>query len=409
MCFCILGCGKPSTDSISVPVEIGEHVNFGSYQGEEIEWRVLDVKDGNVLLFSEYGLDVKSYNETSASDISWEDCTLRQWLNNDFYDAAFSDEEKEQIILSTSEGFSKYNSRVPGEKYDHLERETEDNVFLLSYTEICEYIANTDESGTDPARFCYPTEYAKSNPDLDIYNDVCGWWMCAGNLGYNDRHRPGVVTNTGGINLDVDAASMKYAVRPAIWIQWEENENDSSIAYFSEEGFSNDQIKRFMKSEDIFEVGNNVVISKDEIQQCKEYYLNLGMEDDEAQRQAQKNTEERYALYVAAIKNGYSVTDEDVYNWLDELREMLENNDSGVYEDALAGFESEDAYWDYEFDVYCIDLPIQNYVKELQKDFSSSNQLDNNNEESNTVWYDYFEQIKEDMVKEQNFQAVNVE
>lgn len=218
ICFGILGCGGFPVDDTSV--EAGEHMNFGSYQGEEIEWRVLDVKDGNVLLLSEYGLDVKPYNEEALPDISWEDCTLRQWLNGEFYEKAFTDEEKEKIILSTSEGFIKYNSRVLGGEYDNLERETEDNVFLLSYTEMQYYIPSYAGDGSDKARCCYPTEYAKSNPELIIYQDVCGWWLCAGRRGFSEGCRPMAVSDLGSINVETDTASMKYAVRPAIWIKW---------------------------------------------------------------------------------------------------------------------------------------------------------------------------------------------
>lgn len=222
----ILGCGEgePAADSISVPIETGEHINFGSYQGEEIEWRVLDVKDGNVLLLSEYGLDVQPFNETKESDINWEDCTLRQWLNDEFYESAFTDEEKKKIVLSTSEGFPEYNSRMPGGKYAYLERETEDNVFLLSYTELYQYISDdTVAEMSDSNRLCYPTEYTKSNSGMLLNKDACGWWLCSVNQAAPDGCRPMVVTVYGQIQQELGATgvtSMQYAVRPAVWIKW---------------------------------------------------------------------------------------------------------------------------------------------------------------------------------------------
>lgn len=222
----ILGCGEgePAADSISVPIETGEHINFGSYQGEEIEWRVLDVKDGNVLLLSEYGLDVQPFNETKESDINWEDCTLRQWLNDEFYESAFTDEEKKKIVLSTSEGFPEYNSRMPGGKYAYLERETEDHVFLLSYTELYQYISDdTVAEMSDSNRLCYPTEYTKSNSGMLLNKDACGWWLCSVNQAAPDGCRPMVVTVYGQIQQELGATgvtSMQYAVRPAVWIKW---------------------------------------------------------------------------------------------------------------------------------------------------------------------------------------------
>lgn len=224
MCVSIWRCSKeePAEDSISVPVEIGEHINFGSYQGEEIEWRVLDVKDGNALLLSEYGLDVQPFHETKEDDVAWEDCTLRQWLNDKFYESAFTDEEKEKIVLSTSEGFPEYNSRVPGGEYTYRERETEDKVFLLSYTELCQYISyDTVDDVSDSKRLCYPTEYVKSNFDIPLFEDACGWWLCSVNRFV--RCRPMVVTAYGHIEQEVGptgVTSMQYAIRPAVWIKW---------------------------------------------------------------------------------------------------------------------------------------------------------------------------------------------
>ena len=215
------GCSRQSSAG-SASEMIGEHMKFGTYQGVEIEWRVIDVDDenGKVLLLSEYGLDAKPYHEELSLDIKWEDCTLRGWLNHDFYENAFTDEEQEKILLSTSEGFPKYNSRVPGHDYDYLERETEDYVFLLSYTEVYKYISNTHGNESDSDRLCYPTEYAENNTDIKIYNEACGWWLCAGGRGYNgSRHRPFVISAHGGISLEENVDSDKYAVRPAMWIK----------------------------------------------------------------------------------------------------------------------------------------------------------------------------------------------
>ncbi|MDO4312006.1 MAG: DUF6273 domain-containing protein [Eubacteriales bacterium] len=223
ICFVFSGCGQQSVGSDSDSEMIGEHMKFGTYQGEEIEWRVIDAddKNGKLLLLSEYGLDAKPYHEDSTSDIDWEDCTLRQWLNGEFYESVFTDAEKEEIVLSTSEGFPEHNSRVPGREYIYLERETEDNIFLLSYTEVYHYISNETGDETNPARLCYPTEYAKNNSDIHIYNDTCGWWLGPAHQGYSDKHDPVVVSSHGAIHVEDDADSREYAVRPAMWIKWQ--------------------------------------------------------------------------------------------------------------------------------------------------------------------------------------------
>ncbi len=59
ICLAFYGCGRQSSGG-SASERIGEHMKFGTYQGEEIEWRVIDVDDenGRVLMLSEYGLNV---------------------------------------------------------------------------------------------------------------------------------------------------------------------------------------------------------------------------------------------------------------------------------------------------------------------------------------------------------------
>ena len=148
LCTGVFGCGKEAASS--VPLEQGEHIMYGSYQGEAIEWRVLDKKGDKVLLLSEYGLDIQPFDTSDVSRVLWKDSTMRKWLNKDFYDNAFSENEKKNIVLSYSKGFEKNNESVhvdSPEPYWHLERETEDKIFLLSYTELCEYLVKNTEVG----------------------------------------------------------------------------------------------------------------------------------------------------------------------------------------------------------------------------------------------------------------------
>ena len=60
---------------------------------------MLAIEDGKALIISEYGLDAMRYN-TDVVDITWEECTLRGWLNDDFYNTAFTEEEQARIALT---------------------------------------------------------------------------------------------------------------------------------------------------------------------------------------------------------------------------------------------------------------------------------------------------------------------
>ena len=100
---------------------VGNYVTFGHYpqtsggnDSTEIEWLVL-ARDGNkALLMSRYGLDAKPYN-TEYTSITWEECTLRIWLNGTFLNKAFTAAEQKGILLTnvdngSSQGYSKWST-----------------------------------------------------------------------------------------------------------------------------------------------------------------------------------------------------------------------------------------------------------------------------------------------------------
>lgn len=192
--------------------KVGDYVFFGAYEQdnntangkEDIEWLVLEVKDGKALVISKYALDCKPYN-TSYTDVTWETCTLRKWLNNDFLGAAFSAEEKAMIptVMVSADNNPDYSTN-PGNA-------TQDQVFLLSVTEANKYF------NSDSARQCEPTDFAVANGAyVNSNNGNCWWWLRS--PGYR-QNRAAPVNYDGYV---VEFGSYVYhdnsAVRPALWI-----------------------------------------------------------------------------------------------------------------------------------------------------------------------------------------------
>ena len=65
-------------------IEKDDILIMGEYGGEQITWRVLTAEDGKVLLITEKLIECKQYNTTRVA-VTWETCTLRKWMNNDFF------------------------------------------------------------------------------------------------------------------------------------------------------------------------------------------------------------------------------------------------------------------------------------------------------------------------------------
>ena len=192
-------------------MKVGDIITFGSYEQdndlengkEPIEWQVLDVQDGKALVISKYGLINKPYN-VAMTNITWETCTLRKWLNNEFINSVFSSKERDMIITTKL-------SNPDNPKYGtNGGNDTEDKVFLLSINEANKYFSSDEE------RKCKPSVYAKEKGIRIADNGNCWWWLrspgnyqdCAADV-YADCR---VAENGGMVNSD------SIAVRPALWI-----------------------------------------------------------------------------------------------------------------------------------------------------------------------------------------------
>ena len=131
-----------------------EIVEFGRYPYEEdgtikpIEWIVLEkYKDGTALLLSKFGIEAKEYDE-EQDNYSWEKCTLRKWLNSDFYNMAFNAEEQKKIIVSNVvNGDNNPKYTTDGGK------NTKDKVFILTFQDMLTFFNSNEARDTSPTPY----------------------------------------------------------------------------------------------------------------------------------------------------------------------------------------------------------------------------------------------------------------
>ena len=202
-----------ATISVNVPplsTKIGDVVKFGKYEQdndvsngkEDIEWIVLAKENNRILVISKYSLDCQKYN-TSYVDVTWETCSLRSWLNNDFISSAFSSAEISKIptVTVTADENPNYSSDAGND--------TQDKVFLLSLPEVKEYFTSSNE------RICYPTKYAIEQGAKTNLNQSWWWLRSAGSVqnsaAYID-YEGDIYYGGRGVNSD------SVSVRPVLWI-----------------------------------------------------------------------------------------------------------------------------------------------------------------------------------------------
>ena len=180
--------------SIIANTSIGDNVVFGDYNGNT-EWRVLAKEDGKILVISKYAIEKRPYYKynTAHTSITWEECTLRSWLNNKYLTSAFSYDERSRIIEVSINNPDNAKYGIDGGN------NTTDKVFLLSIDEVNKYFTS------DSAR------------EAVLSDGTSVWWWLR-SPGISSRYAADVYyagsVDVYGDRVDDDDG----AVRPALWI-----------------------------------------------------------------------------------------------------------------------------------------------------------------------------------------------
>jgi hypothetical protein len=189
------------------------------FKYEPITWRVLDVHGSSAFLMADLVLDSQDYHY-SISDRTiggstiypnnYEHSHIRSWLNDNFYNTAFTAAEKARIQTTTVDN-SVASTGYSSSRYACAN--TSDKVFLLSYSEA------TNASyglSTDASRQLKPSAYAQSQGVDTNYDGNSYWWLRSP----NDYIAPSarVVNYVGDVFYYHSVYSTSSGVVPALWI-----------------------------------------------------------------------------------------------------------------------------------------------------------------------------------------------
>jgi len=198
-----INCLKSDDEHIAV----GSVVTFANH-----EWRVLEVQATKVLLLSEKILACRPFHDR-FEDISWADCELREYLNNDFYGSL--DAESQSKIVET---------RVPGYKNSwfgtNAGDDTIDKIFLLSAEDVVTYFGDSKQlwNKNPNSKFYISDHFNAVRKAVDLSGTPRWWWLrTPGNVpslaaGVSDDGR--IVMSGDFVNRSPDFGK---GVRPVLW------------------------------------------------------------------------------------------------------------------------------------------------------------------------------------------------
>ena len=210
----------------------GTKLSFGQYHLNDedsvkpISWYVLKDDGEYLLLISEFCIESLPMDLITEykSDTKWSNCSLRDWLNKEFLENAFSESEKRRIKKYE---YKETTIEYVRPSYKRVERSIGmcDRVFLLSAEEIKKYFKFNDQRIKG-----IPTEYAKKKK-IGVYNpNIYSYWWTR-DIDFSNAI---VISPSGDSKGSLPArtfVSPSYynsnqigvGIRPAIWISKSEN------------------------------------------------------------------------------------------------------------------------------------------------------------------------------------------
>lgn len=159
------------------------------FEYEPLTWRILKENNGSAMLLCENIIDSQQYDYDGSYNNNYKESTIRKWLNETFYQTAFSKFEQQIIqttLVDNSARSTNPNNNVTqfnSGKNSYACENTSDKVFLLSMQEVTNssYGFSSEYSNYDSIRRKKTTDYARSQGcytyTSSSYLGNGSWWL----------------------------------------------------------------------------------------------------------------------------------------------------------------------------------------------------------------------------------------
>jgi len=201
----IINCESETNEikKVNDKLEIGDIVQYGTYDDRKILWKVIGLEDGRALLLSTQAIE-STYIANECPRISNDskfkiiDFVKSMDIFNECYDNSFS---KERIIYD-EEHILKVNKKMGP-------------IFLLSEEEIKKYIPNKEDRQCRVRMQAQLNGYDDSGVDVDE-NGVCAMWATRTEKKDGMKY---VGVDSFGDFCDCSKLWATVGIRPAIWVK----------------------------------------------------------------------------------------------------------------------------------------------------------------------------------------------
>ena len=174
---------------------------------DPIEWLVLENDGKKALLLSRYVLADTNFNYVygNASGKDWAKCTLRTWLNGDFFANAFTKDEQKAVQKTSLRNPAGPETKTKGAG-------SQDRVFLLSYEELQKYLPEQAQRAALRTAFA---DALRANSTEGSPSEA-SWWLRTPGM---NNGRALLVEKDGSLDLKGGEHIVQpRGVRPAIWV-----------------------------------------------------------------------------------------------------------------------------------------------------------------------------------------------
>jgi hypothetical protein len=200
-------------------MQVGDKIVFGKY-----EWRVLDMQSNTALIITEDIIEQRAYHD-AYKDITWADCSLRKYLNNEFFDKfAAADKSRITPVINKNPDNQWYGSNGGAD--------TRDSIFLLSLEEVtCQYFGDSSSKLYNPGknqRYWFERKDENNSKRLARLQEKdwhWWWWLRSpGRVNVKAVYIFGTDGNIGiqGNNIlkgNISDGKCTGGVRPALWLK----------------------------------------------------------------------------------------------------------------------------------------------------------------------------------------------